>query len=515
VFGYTTPFLKYFFFSFPVTNAPTVLFQKSRRLPGILAMRVLPNVIVRRQSAPHEDAPNTHKENAVNAAPAPVYFSTKPGGPPLVMPVGDVPPLQGSKFRGVLTVRNIEPPGAVAINTCHKSIFCPEICPEIQEAPGAAATKTGHTVEPLNLRCVDYFCPEIQNPSNPGPVPHPPGVQKHAEYAPALQIIKPGASCLERENAEGKSTLPDSGLTSTELLQELTELNTLLEGSTSVSDAPDSLPDGMKHNSSMRLQIQDLTFQERIGEMGGQSGGVFSALYRDPDTQTQHRVAVKKIPIVSSASAKQLASIDREAHVMTLVSSRCHHSVRYWGWCQDNDGTICLVMKRYEQSLHSKLDMFPDRKMPLKQVKRYGKQIAQALTELHSQNILFLDLKPSNILLDEFDNIVVCDFGISLICRSGSQEEVGMHGTAHYMSPEAFDQETFGSISSKSDVWSFACCLVEMVTGERPWNGTSIAAICYKVASKMEIPGKRQRYVSEIPSTAYTTTTTLNWCIFH
>ena len=104
-------------------------------------MRVLPNVIVRRPSAPHEDAPNTHKENAVNAAPAPVYFSTKPGGPPLVMPVGDVPPLQGSKFRGVLTVRNVEPPGAVAINTCHKNIFCPEICPEIQEAPGAAAIK--------------------------------------------------------------------------------------------------------------------------------------------------------------------------------------------------------------------------------------------------------------------------------------------------------------------------------------------------------------------------------------
>ena len=172
-------------------------------------------------------------------------------------------------------------------------------------------------------------------------------------------------------------------------------------------------------------------------------------------------------------------------------------------------------MKRYEQSLHSKLDMFPHRKMPLKQVRRYGKQIAQALTELHSQNILFLDLKPSNILLDEFDNIVVCDFGISLICRSGSQEDVGMHGTAHYMPPEAFDQETFGSISSKSDVWSFACCLVEMVTGERPWNGTSIAAICYKVASKLEIPGKRQRYVSEFPSSAYTTTTILNWCIFH
>jgi serine/threonine protein kinase len=176
---------------------------------------------------------------------------------------------------------------------------------------------------------------------------------------------------------------------------------------------------------------------------------------------------------------------------MALVSSRCHHCVRYWGWCQAADGAICLIMKRYQQSLHSKLDSLPHRKMPLQQVQRYGKQIAQALSELHAQNILFLDLKPSNILLDEFDNIAVCDFGISRI--SGSQDPMGMHGTCYYMSPEAFDQDTYGSLSPKSDVWSFACCMVEMVSGRTPWHGANMAAVCYKVASAMEVPGKRRQ----------------------
>lgn len=172
---------------------------------------------------------------------------------------------------------------------------------------------------------------------------------------------------------------------------------------------------------------------------------------------------------------------------MALVSSRCHHCVRYWGWCEAADGAISLVMKRYEQSLNSKLDSMPKRQMPLQQVKRYGKQIAQALTELHSQNILFLDLKPSNILLDEFDNIAVCDFGISQ--RSGNQD-TGIYGTFNYMAPEGFDRETYGNLSTKSDVWSFACCIVEMVTGRIPFSGTNMAAICFKVASMKKSPGQ-------------------------
>ena len=298
----------------------------------------------------------------------------------------------------------------------------------------------GRRVEPLTPRKIGYFCPD-------------------------LAVAATGAS---------------SRISSSGLCQELKELSAILD-----SDVQSGVPDGMKKDS-MRLRFSDLTFQERIGDECGQGGQVFSAVYQDPETHAEHSVAVKKIP--ASSTAEQLASFEREVQLMALVSSRCHHCVRYWGWCQATDGAICLVMKRYQQSLHSKVASFPDRKLSLAQVQRYGRQIAQALTELHAQSILFLDLKPSNILLDEFDNIAVCDFGICR--RSGSTtSSFGLQGTFNYMAPEAFNQESFGNLSTKSDVWSFACCIVEMVSGRMPWSGTNMAAICFKVASMRDTPG--------------------------
>ncbi len=58
------------------------------------------------------------------------------------------------------------------------------------------------------------------------------------------------------------------------------------------------------------------------------------------------------------------------------------------------------------------------------------------------------------------------------------------------MPPEFFDQESFGAVSTKFDVWSFACCIVEMFAGRPPFYGKSMAVICYKVASLRETPGE-------------------------
>ena len=363
--------------------------------------------------------------------------------------------------------------------------------------PGPA-TQVQHAapalVEPLTSQNLGFFCPETLSA---GP----------AQTLCSAQILR-GCSGLEACKAP------------TSLSNELTEISAMLEegdahiasamnrasvnaivkrqepptrASASVIDGEvdqvASIPTGFRKQSSMQLCMDDFIVQERIGETGGQGGEVFSALYCDPETRSQQRVALKRFS--ATATAGQRASLEREVRMMALVSSRCHHCVRYWGWCQASDGAICLVMKQYQESLHSKLDSLSNRKMPLAAVQHYGKQIAQALMELHDQRVLFLDLKPSNVLLDEFDNVAVCDFGISRSsCASmdDSSNNCGLVGSFNYMSPEAFDTETFGALSTKSDVWSFACCIVEMVSGRMPWFETSLPAICYKVASRRECP---------------------------
>lgn len=159
---------------------------------------------------------------------------------------------------------------------------------------------------------------------------------------------------------------------------------------------------------------------------------------------------------------------------------------KVFGWCHDSsDGAICVVMKRYQQNLCTKLQSMPGGRLALDDVQKYGRQICMAVAELHSQGVVVADLKPQNLLIDEYDNCVVADFGISTILTHGKEHELadGLYGTFNYMSPEAFDPETYGGVTRETDAWSFGCCVTEMVSGKRPWDGTSMSAICFKVCS--------------------------------
>ena len=63
---------------------------------------------------------------------------------------------------------------------------------------------------------------------------------------------------------------------------------------------------------------------------------------------------------------------------------------------------------------------------------------------------------------------MLADFGTALALGSEETHQTAdeLHGTFNYMSPESFDPEAFGHMTSKSDVWSFACLVFELATGD-------------------------------------------------
>ena len=241
---------------------------------------------------------------------------------------------------------------------------------------------------------------------------------------------------------------------------------------------------GKYHSLGCELDPSHLTIGDPIGEDGSRSQ-VFAAQYYEPETGIVHDVAVKKFP--PARTPHEIKTVHREIGLVYLASTRCHHCARCWGYTQGGDGALTLVMNRYAQSLNTKLRSMPEG-LPLDEVQRLGRQIAKAGHELHAQNVVLSDLKPANILLDDFDDIAVADFGISTLLKRGEEQDDGLHGTFNYMSPEAFDNESFGRVTTMSDIWSFACCLVEMASGRRPWSGTQMSAICFKVTVAREIP---------------------------
>jgi DNA-binding SARP family transcriptional activator/Tol biopolymer transport system component len=121
--------------------------------------------------------------------------------------------------------------------------------------------------------------------------------------------------------------------------------------------------------------------------------------------------------------------------------------------------------------------------------------IADALSHAHAHNVVHRDVKPENILLDN-DRTLVTDFGIArAIAEATSQRltDPGLAmGTAAYMSPEQADGAR--EVDARTDVYSLACVLYEMLTGDPPFTGSSKHAI---LARKLAEPAPPLRNVRE------------------
>ena len=122
---------------------------------------------------------------------------------------------------------------------------------------------------------------------------------------------------------------------------------------------------------------------------------------------------------------------------------------------------------------------------------RYGIEFAQGILRLHSKGILVLNLKPSNILLNESDQAILGDFGVPYLllgCLFPSSDMDCSLGTPSNMAPEQWQPEVRGPISFETDSWGFGCCIVEMLTGVHPWRGRSVDEIYHSVVRKHEKP---------------------------
>jgi predicted Ser/Thr protein kinase len=192
--------------------------------------------------------------------------------------------------------------------------------------------------------------------------------------------------------------------------------------------------------------------------------------------------------------AKFKAKFIKEAQ--TIAELQNLHVVRIYDIFEEN-GTAYYVMEYLEGgSLTQKLDG-----KPMDEVKthEYIAQICNALQYIHNRNILHLDIKPSNILFRNDNELVLIDFGVSKHYdeEGGSQTSSTPVGISRGYAPlEQYNKGGVTLFSPATDIYSLGATLFTMVTGLVPPDANEIYEDGLKDFSS-EVSGKIQNAITK------------------
>jgi serine/threonine protein kinase len=203
--------------------------------------------------------------------------------------------------------------------------------------------------------------------------------------------------------------------------------------------------------------------------------GSFATVYVARDTENNHIYAVKVMHIELSNDGDLLARFQREAHIHMNLSDP--HVVRIVDY--GNDNSMHFIVMEYIDGQNLKYHMITHGPMEPLRALNYTRQIVEGLETAYKQGVVHRDIKPQNILINGKDVVKIVDFGLARSRETVTltQSNVFM-GTAYYISPE--QAESGRSADTRSDLYSVATVLFEMLTGSPPFEGDTAVDIVIK-----------------------------------
>ncbi|HYN80736.1 MAG TPA: protein kinase [Gemmatimonadaceae bacterium] len=219
--------------------------------------------------------------------------------------------------------------------------------------------------------------------------------------------------------------------------------------------------------------------------------GGMATVYLAEDLRHDRRVALKVLhPELSSSLGP-----DRFLREIKLAARLNHPHIVPLYDSGEAAGFLFYVMPVVEgESLRDRL--LRDGQVPLEESLQLVRGIASALDYAHRQNIVHRDIKPENVMLQEGEAMVM-DFGIAKAVSVASGDtltQTGMMvGTPAYVSPEQAAGDSV--VDGRSDQYSLACVLYEMLSGRKPFVGATAQAVLSKRFTE-PVPSIRSAFAS-------------------
>ena len=208
--------------------------------------------------------------------------------------------------------------------------------------------------------------------------------------------------------------------------------------------------------------------------------GGMATVYLAHDVRHDRKVAIK----VLKPELAAVLGADRFVVEIKTTASLSHPHILPLFDSGTADGFLYYVMPFIKgETIREKLNR--ETQFGVEEAVRIAREVADALDYAHRNGVIHRDIKPENILLHD-GRAMVMDFGIALAVSAaagGRMTETGLSlGTPHYMSPEQATAEK--EISARSDVYSLASVLYEMLAGQPPHSGGSAQQVIMKILTE-------------------------------
>jgi serine/threonine protein kinase len=193
--------------------------------------------------------------------------------------------------------------------------------------------------------------------------------------------------------------------------------------------------------------------------------GGMATVYRAYDPNFERDVAIKILPEAFLHDPQFKVRFEREAKTIALLEHPTIVPVYDFG---EGDGQPFIVMRYMSGGTLN--DRLKQGAMTLDETARLISRLAPALDAAHARGIIHRDIKPGNILFDQYGNAYLSDFGIAHLGVEGVTTMTGGSalGTPAYMSPEQIQGDQ--KVDGRSDIYAMGVLVYQMLTGKTPYD---------------------------------------------
>jgi len=210
---------------------------------------------------------------------------------------------------------------------------------------------------------------------------------------------------------------------------------------------------------------------EIIEELG--RGGM-ALVYRARDRHLEREVAIKVLPFSLAFDAEFVERFQREAR----TAAQLEHPNIIPIYRVGRSGRVIYFVMKFLRGGSLSTVLQERKKLTPPEIRRLLLEAGGALGYAAQRGIVHRDIKPDNIMFDEFGQCLLTDFGIAKAASGQKLTGTGMSiGTPHYMSPE---QARAQSIDGRSDIYSLGVVAYQCLTGTVPYDGEDSFSIGYK-----------------------------------